>query len=63
MTHKSKFLASSVSKMIQRYNLCNSLEVPDIKFHYSPLQGSAAATGIEKDTQQHGTTLPRAQGI
>ena len=62
MTYKSKFLASSVSKMIQRYNLYNSFKVPDMKFHYTPLQGSAAATWIETDTQQHSTTLPRAQG-
>jgi len=62
MTYKSKFLASSVSKMIQRYNLCKYFKVPGMKFCYSPLQGSAAATWIETDAQQHNTTLPRAQG-
>lgn len=62
MTYENKFWASSVSKMIQRYNLYNSFKVSDMKFHYSPLQGSAAATWIETNTQQHSTTSPRAHG-
>jgi len=54
MTYKSKFLASSVSKMIQRYNLYNSFKVPDMKFHYIPIQGRATGKGCcHMDRNRH----------